>query len=262
VAVGIYIAHNLIHDTPHVGVLFGSWDSRFEYNEVFDYCKVSDDMGAFYGYDLYERMGNHTFAYNFIHNSPIGDGIYFDHDHRNMHVYGNLVALYSEPKRRGTAFLYKNGSQVKGNHPQNMECYNNIAVNCNYAYQFMSLPQMVDSNRVYNNVSVLNNVDFRNRILGADNKEHDSIAIPAPSKYKNCIYKENPGFTDLEHFDFSLKTDSKILKDLPDFNAFPIDKVGLFVDEYRKVLPTDKEIRRFETMPSKKDNGTEILDRN
>ena len=36
-AVGMYIAHNLVHDAPHVGVLFGSWNSVFEYNEIFDY---------------------------------------------------------------------------------------------------------------------------------------------------------------------------------------------------------------------------------
>ena len=262
VAVGMYIAHNLIHDTPHVGVLYGSWDTTFEYNEIFDYCKVSDDMGAFYCYDLYERMGNQTIAYNFIHNSPIGDGIYFDNDHRNVHVYGNLVALFSEPKRRGTAFLYKSGSQAKQNHPQNMECYNNIAVNCNYGFQFLSFPSMVDSNKVYNNVSALNSLPFRNRILELTNKEHDTIAIPAPAKFKNIAYKEDPGFTDLKKFNFTLKTDSKIFKDLPEFKALPIEKMGLFVDEYRKILPTDKEIKRFETLPSKKDNGTEILDRN
>ena len=43
-AVGMYVAHNLIHDTPHVGVLFGSWDSVFEYNEIFRYRQVSNDM--------------------------------------------------------------------------------------------------------------------------------------------------------------------------------------------------------------------------
>lgn len=262
VAVGMYIAHNLIHDTPHVGVLFGSWDSKFEYNEVFDYCKVSDDMGAFYAYDQYHQMGNHTFAYNFIHNSPIGDGIYFDDDHRDMKVYGNIVALCSEPKRRGTAFLYKSGTQAKKNNPHSMECFNNIAVNCNFGYQFMSFPHMVDSNKIYNNVAAMNTVQFRNRILMPDNKERDTIHIPAPARYKNMAYNDNPGFIDLQNFNLSLKADSKIYKDLPEFKTIPFEKIGLFIDEYRRKLPTHKEIKRFENMPSKKDNGTEILDRN
>ena len=263
VAVGMYIAHNLIHDTPHVGVLYGSWDTKFEYNEIFDYCKVSDDMGAFYCYDLYERMGNQTIAYNFIHNSPIGDGIYFDNDHRNVHVYGNLVALFSDPKRRGTGFLYKSGSQAKKNNPQNMECYNNIAVNCNFGFQFLSFPQMVDSNKVYNNVSALSTqMAFRNRMLEWSNKERDTVNIPTPAKYKNVSYKEDPGFVDLKNFQLNLKPDSRIFTDLPEFKAIPLDKIGLFVDEYRKKLPTDQEIKRFEALPAKGGSGTEILDRN
>jgi hypothetical protein len=121
---------------------------------------------------------------------------------------------------------------------------------------------MVDSNKVYNNVSTLNSLPFRNRILESNNKEHDTIAIPAPAKFKNITYKEDPGFTDLKNFNFTLKPDSKIFCDLPEFKALPIEKMGLFVDEYRKKLPTNKEIKRFENVPSKKDNGTEILDRN
>jgi len=113
VAVGMYVAHNMIHDAPHVGVLYGSWDHVFEYNEIFNYCLVSDDMGAFYCYDLYERSGNDTLRYNFIHNTSMGDAIYFDHDHRDMQVYGNIIALNSMPKKRGTAYLFKIGSQKK-----------------------------------------------------------------------------------------------------------------------------------------------------
>ncbi len=261
-AVGMYVAHNMVHDAPHVGILFGSWDSRFEYNEVFDYCQVSDDMGAFYSYDQAYRMGGHTFAYNFIHNSTIGDGIYFDEDHRDMKIYGNIVALYSDPKRRGTGFLYKSGTQARKNFPHGIECYNNMAINCNVGFQFVSLPAMVDSNKIYNNVSVLNAKAFRNRILGPDNKERDTVFIPSPSGNQNISYKEDPGFMDLNNFNFILKPDSKVYKDLPGFKAIPFEKMGLFVDEYRLRLPADKEVKRFERMPEAGKGGTEILDRN
>ena len=259
-AVGMYIAHNLVHDTPHVGILFGSWNSVFEYNEVFDYCKVSDDMGAFYSYDSFERMGGHTFAYNFIHNANIGDGIYFDLDHRDMHVFGNLVALYSQPEKRGTGFLFKSGSQAKKNFPQPIDCQNNIAVNCSFGFQFVSLPGI--KNEIANNIAVMNGVNFRNRLLAADNKERDTTSVPG-STGKNREYKDDPGFVSLKDFDFRLKSDSKIFTDLPGFKNLPIEKMGLYLDEYRKKLPSDKVIGRFDAMPSpvgKK--GTEILDRN
>ena len=260
-AVGMHIAHNMIHDAPHVGVLFGSWNSIFEFNEVFDYCQVSDDMGAFYSYDQSNKMGGHTFAYNYIHDSRIGDGIYFDEDHRDMKVFGNIIALNSDPKRRGTGFLYKSGTQAKKNFPVGIECYNNIAINCNVGFQFVSLPVMIDSNKIYNNVSVNNGLDFRNRILLSNNKERDTAIIPSPMRDKNISYKENPGFIDYDNFNFKLRNDSRIHKELPDFETIPFEKIGLFIDEYRKTLPdlkeNDKNKRKYQIIKK----GTEILDR-
>ncbi len=252
VAVGMKIEHNLVHHTPHVGVLFGSWDSYFAYNEVFSYCQVSDDMGAFYAYDKYERMGNHTFCYNFVHNSPIGDAIYFDHDHRDMKVFGNIIALQSQPKRRGTAYLYKIGSQVTN--PQTIECYNNIAINCNYGFQFISANPV---NKIYNNVSVNCGKPYTCKIVR--NKAYDTTMAIANGQ--NMTYEEDPGFVNMAGNNFKLKPNGKIFKDLPGFKDIPIEKIGLFVDEYRKKLPTDKEIQRYEDVPIAQDKGSDILDR-
>ena len=251
--VGAYIAHNMIHDAPHVGILFGSWDSRFEYNEIFNYCLISDDMGAFYSYDLYERMGGHTFAYNFIHNTSIGDGIYFDHDHRDMKIYGNLVALNSAPKRRGTAFLYKIGSQVKN--PQTIECYNNIAVNSNYGFEIVTTGI---NNNIYNNISVKNTVPYEWKTVTDKARDTASAIL---TRGTNLTYDIDPGFVNMNQYDFRLKPDSRIFKDLPGFQPLPIDKMGLFVDEYRKKLPSDQEVNRFTNLKSKQGIGTDILDR-
>ncbi len=251
--VGAYIAHNMIHDAPHVGVLFGSWDSRFEYNEIFNYCLISDDMGAFYSYDLFDKMGGHTFAYNFIHNTSIGDGIYFDHDHRDMKIYGNLIALNSAPKRRGTAFLYKIGSQVKN--PQTIECYNNIAVISNYGFEIVTTGT---NNSIYNNISVKNTVPYVWKTV--TDKARDTAASTI-TKGTNLTYDTDPGFVNMNQFDFRLKPDSRIFKELPGFQPLPIDKMGLFVDEYRKKLPSDLEVNRFVNLKSKQGIGTDILDR-
>ncbi|WP_338877351.1 right-handed parallel beta-helix repeat-containing protein (plasmid) [Spirosoma sp. SC4-14] len=254
-AVGMYVAHNLIHDTPHAGVLFGSWDSRFEYNEIFRMCLVSDDMGGFYSYDQYERMGNHTFAYNFIHNSTEGDGIYFDHDHRDMHIFGNILYLNSSPNKRGTGYLYKRGSQDK--HPQTIDCYNNVAINCNYGFQFVTVRG--PGNHIENNVAIQSKKPFSyvEMLNGKEVKTDESLASG-----KNIAYETNPGFADLNRFDFSLKPDAQLLKDLPGFKPIPFDKIGLYVDEYRKKLPSSAEIGRFGQGESADLLGQDILDRN
>lgn len=49
-AQGVVVANNDIHTTPHMGVLFSSINSVFESNEIHDFCKVSNDSGAFYRY--------------------------------------------------------------------------------------------------------------------------------------------------------------------------------------------------------------------
>jgi len=250
-AVGMYIAHNLIHDTPHVGILHGSFDSIFEFNEILEFCKVSNDMGAWYCYDQFARMGNQTFRYNFIHSSSEGDGVYFDNDHPDMHVYGNVVCLNSLGKR-GTSFLYKKGTQAK--FPQAIECTNNIAINCNYGYEIVTvLPSVVN-----NNIAVNCKNPFTWKWVNGTNIVTTNSALVTG---KNMAYTNDPGFVNMAKMDFRLKPDAQVFKDLPGFQPIPFEKIGLFTDEFRHHLPTDREAGRMENNSSKEALGIEIQDR-
>jgi hypothetical protein len=252
-AVGMYVANNLIHDTPHGGILYGSFDSVFEYNEIFRYCMVSNDLGAFYSYDTYALDGNQTFRYNLCHGTVQGDGLYWDNDHRQMHVYGNIVFLQSIEGMRGTGFLYKIGTQAKS--PTSIECYNNIAIGCNTGYEFVSA--LPDQGKIENNVAVMCRRPFDWRLL------KNGKSVPASFAYatgKNMTYSEDPGFVDMARLDFHLKPDSQLMRDLPQFQAIPVDKIGLHVDEYRQVLPSDNEIDRF-SLRSAGASGYETEDR-
>lgn len=252
-AVGMLVAHNLIHDTPHGGVLFGSWNSLFEYNEIFRFCTVSNDLGGFYSYDTYDLDGGHTFRYNFVHGSGDGDGFYWDNDHRDMHVYGNIVFLQSTGMR-GTSFLYKIGSQAKN--PQSIDCTNNIAIQSNTGFQFVSA--LPGQGAIANNVVVLCKNPFDWSLV------KDGKAARVAGDYAsgpNKVYDADPGFVDFARHDFRLKPDSPIFTDLPDFKPIPVEKIGLFTDEYRQKLPTDEEIDRFNRRSHDAGLGYEILDR-
>jgi hypothetical protein len=253
--VGTYVAHNLIHDTPHGGIIYGSWDNVFEYNEIFRMCLVSNDLGAFYSYDHYEKSGNNTFAYNFIHNSNDGDGIYFDHDHYNMHIYGNVLALNSRGGKRGTAFLFKHGSMPKTAYT--LDCYNNIAINCGVGFEFVTSESPL--NNWKDNVSVNCHVPFEYKYVVADGKEAKQDSSVANGK--NMAYITDPGFEDMAHNNFWLKADAQVFKDLPNFKPIPMDKIGLYIDEYRKKLPTDDEIKRFSNGDGVMSLNQAILDR-
>ncbi len=258
VAVGMLVAHNLIHDTPHAGVLFGSWDSTFEFNEVFRYCTVSNDAGAFYSYDIYGRFGGHTLRYNFMHSSDDGDGIYFDHDHPGMTVFGNIAFLQSRGGKRGTSFLYKIGTQAKN--PQSIDCRNNVAVQSTLGFAFVSAEP--GAGRIENNVVVACKAPSTWREIkdGKETPVAAGYASGTNAVYANAI---EAGFGDLTQHDFHLRPDAKLLRDLPGFTSIPFDQIGLYRDEYRPTLPTDEAVGRFAPLTAANDAGLhyDILDR-
>jgi hypothetical protein len=255
-AVGMYVAHNVIHDTPHVGVLCGSMDSVFEYNEVYRYCLVSNDMGGFYSYDYHKRnFGNLTFRHNFIHSSPLGDGIYFDHDHPDMKVIGNIVALGSTGTR-GTGYLFKQGDMPKDGKSQPFDCVGNIAVDCKFGYEFVSL--LPHQGKIETNVAV----DCRTPFKWSEIKNGKMVLTGDFSTGKNIAYQDQPGFKDADALDFRMAPDAKLLKDLPAFQQIPVEKIGLRLDEYRKTLPSSAELNRAGSSPVTNGGlGYDILDR-
>ncbi|MDX9868113.1 MAG: right-handed parallel beta-helix repeat-containing protein [Kiritimatiellia bacterium] len=76
---GIRVSHNLIHNGPHVAVLFGGREQVMEYNEIHSICLFSGEMGAFYtGRDW-------TLVGNVIHGNHIHD-IYNPRPQRNRAI--------------------------------------------------------------------------------------------------------------------------------------------------------------------------------
>ena len=122
--------------------------------------------------------------------------MYFDYDHRDMKVYGNIIALDSKEKR-GTAFLYKSGSQGKGN-LQSINCFNNIAINSRNGFWFVSsMPS-----RIENNVAVNCGTPFSWTFI----KGAKSVRSEEPfGAGKNMTYTEDPGFVNLAKRDFRLR---------------------------------------------------------
>jgi hypothetical protein len=228
----------------------------FEFNEVFRFCLVSNDLGGFYSYDYRERnFGNITFRNNFVHTSAIGDGIYFDNDHPDMHVTGNIAFLKSDGKR-GIGYLFKTGTMGKTGLPQAFDCTGNIAVSCTTGFEFVSL--LPHQGQIENNVAVM----CKTPIQWREVRDGKAVVTKEFSTGKNMIYESDPGFVDMAALDFRLKPGAQLLKDLPGFPAIPFDRIGLQPDEYRKVLPSESELDRAckQTIPGA-GLGYDILDR-
>ncbi len=255
-AVGMYVAHNLIHDTPHGGILYGSMDSVFEFNEIFRWCLVSNDLGAFYAYDLRTRhFGNVTFRYNFMHDSRIGDGIYFDMDHPDMKLIGNIVDLHSDGKR-GTGYLFKGGSMGKEGVTQPYDCSNNVAMDCKTGFEFVTL--LPHQGVIADNVAVncVRPFTWQNIDQGK------TKPCPPFATGTNLAVASNPGFADPAALDFRIQSGSQLSRELSGFQPIPLEKIGLYVDEYRRTLPTEEELDRAgKRHPQDGGLGYDILDR-
>jgi hypothetical protein len=53
----------------------------------------------------------------------------------------------------------------------------------------------------------------------------------------NWITNEDPGFEDAGSLNLRLKPDSVVYRMIPGFEPIPFEQIGLYTDEYRKVLP-------------------------
>jgi hypothetical protein len=122
VGCGNRIAHNHIHDSPHMGVHFDGNEHVLEYNEVHDIALQTHDVGAFYiGCDWTIR--GHIIRYNYFHNLPSPGlfAVYLDDFASGITTFGNI--------------FYKIAGQavhVGGGHDNTVE--NNVFVDCEASF--------------------------------------------------------------------------------------------------------------------------------
>lgn len=92
--VGQHIAHNLIHDAPHSGIIFNGNDHVIEFNEIYDVLRETGDCGAIYcGRDW--TLHGTVIRNNFFHDLTGTDGryqnaVYLDDMASGITVAGNI----------------------------------------------------------------------------------------------------------------------------------------------------------------------------
>ncbi|TWU41033.1 right-handed parallel beta-helix repeat-containing protein [Novipirellula artificiosorum] len=234
-AVGMVVRNNAIHHCPHAGVLFNSFDNVFEYNEVFQFALVSNDMGAFYSYSKPNGIGNNTFRFNFMHSSPEGDGIYYDNVADHAHVYGNIAYRLgpSDPAKeakRGCGFLIKNFTKNR------VDVSSNIAVDCKTGYTVTAGEGSI----------------LRGNIAVACG---DSHGVPDLK-----TYEKDPGFVDQARMNFALQLDAIVYSDVEDFEPIPVERIGLHTNDFRATVP-DYRQEMSGWKPSANASRYDVLDR-
>lgn len=129
---------------------------------------------------------------------------------------------------------------------------------CSVGFAFVSAQPA--SAKIGNNVAIACKLPWTWREV-KDGREAPVVAGFASGA--NAVYAsaDEAGFADAAHYDFRLNPDAKLLRDLPAFQPIPIKKIGLYLDEYRRALPADEEIDRFDRQPHGAVLGYDIGDR-
>ncbi|MEI6322133.1 MAG: right-handed parallel beta-helix repeat-containing protein [bacterium] len=263
--VGCYVAHNLIHHAPRDAFLYGGNDCVYEFNEVHRCAYDTADTGAFYSWMDWTLRGV-VIRYNFIHDTVGGynpdDGAggslvfgnIFMGDRSGVHIASgpdnsiiNNVFIKEEGPvfgidDRGLSRGYATNSRLVGSvqeinptQPPWSDRYPEI-VNLLQERHELPLRTLFKDNVIY-----IKSGEPYKLGLKSENKTN-----PAIIKFvDNLVTNSDPGFVDLAAGNFALKKDSEVFTKIPGFQPIPFDKMGLYLDKYRKKLPTPSEAGRL-----------------
>jgi len=258
--VGNRIANNLLHDGPHEAILLNGNDHIIEYNEIYNVCTETIDVGAFYlGRDWTER-GN-IVRYNFFHNIHSYTGyytlvttgamaVYVDDCASGLTVFGNIfykaaqavfigggrdnlvennIFVQCEPPvhidARGMGWAK---DMVEGTLKERLNAMNYLQPPYSTRY-----PQLInilnDDPAVPKGNAIIRNIFTNDNWLRLSDVDRGIVTI------QNNLVEADPGFVDPSRMNFQLKADSPAWK--LGFKRIPTEKIGLYIDEYRTALP-------------------------
>lgn len=254
-AVGCTVTHNRIHDAPHGAVLYGGNDHLFEFNEIYDYLKESDDLGGFYSTHDWTSYGN-VVRHNFIHDAPQAIGVYLDDGDSGDLLEGNLALRLAAGVSSGGG----HDNVVRNNVA--IECQRGVVIDARgvarkyeedaallkglaavqpaqppWSVRFPMLTGLLENHPELPQRCVIE----RNVLVGAG-KVCDLHGRPEHFKVVTVrdnveVPLEEMGFIDAAKLDFRMYPDGLVLKKVPGFHPIPFEKIGLYVNDLRPVLP-------------------------
>jgi hypothetical protein len=258
--VGNRVRHNLFHDAPHNAVQLSGNEHVIELNEFHHVCLETDDVGAFYMGRDWTQRGN-VVRHNYFHHLGHGGkgvgvmAIYLDDWSSGTTITGNICyqagravligggrdnivdnnvfvdcvpAVHIDSRGLGWAKGYFSGTTTTLVDRLEAMNYKQPPYSKRYP-ELLTLyddePAVAKGNKITRNISV------GGRWLDLANGLTDQVVF-----LKDNLVDTDPRFVDRANDDFSLQPDSPAL-DLG-FKSIPIDKIGLYKDEFRRSLPT------------------------
>ena len=241
--VGNLIQHNHIHHCQGIAIYLHGNDHMIEYNEIDHVLTDMSDQGALYmGRDPSE-CGN-MFRYNFFHDitnpHPAGhsnSALFFD----DCSIYGGTIY--------GNVF-YNVGSAgvIRYNGGGEVPVINNIAVKTDCPTETKKdleletkqvrkfMQNGLGHKRCFENVDISKPpYSIYYPILMNVYAGRNPVTQPAERNY--VVADDLSEFVDPANLNFQLKQGSCVYADIPGFVEIPFEKIGLYPDAYRTVLP-------------------------
>jgi hypothetical protein len=262
--VGNRVAHNLIHNAPHMAIGFGGNDHVIECNEIHSVVYESNDAGVMYA-GRNATMRGHEIRYNYVHHVYGFEargcvGVYLDDMFCSANIHGNI--FYQVP---AAAFIGGGRDNTIENNLF-IDCNPAIHIDCralNWAKDTMGqLKQQVKDmpykeepwkSRFPQLLTYLDdepatpkgNVVARNICVGGRWDDVEGGARPHV-KFQDNLVTVNPGFVGTPTKTPVLK-DFRLRKDSPawkiGFTRIPIERIGLYKSEDRASWPVRHTVR-------------------
>ncbi|MFD5226210.1 Ig-like domain-containing protein [Microbacterium sp. NPDC058342] len=259
--VGNVARNNRIHDAPHPGIIVHGNDHLFERNEVYDVCKLFNDLGAVYmNSGKTPQQRGHVFRENHFHDIGVGmagvEGIYADNFTWDLTIEKNVfVNMGNAAIKSGSAdyidatnnvFVdayapYDNYEQWMGDQEGNVvdRDYmpewkrvfeeNDDFVGTPYLEKYPELAHFFEDDHHYPDHSTFakNVVWNPNRTpIAGINDQGAKDGKNLLNYGTNLVAADDPGFVDAANGDYTLKADSEVFSKIPGFEAIAFDEIG------------------------------------
>jgi parallel beta-helix repeat protein len=249
--VGNEATHNLLHDAPYNGIRYQGNDEHIAYNEIHHIGLDAGDMGVFYTNGDWAAQGNRV-EHNFGHDAPNSNGMYLDDGSTGRTAANNVF------------YNLASGIFLGGGHDNRL--IGNLIFNCRVgihvdnrgesrkydltAKHLVGFLRTIDPNKapwstryphflddiLPQPTEPLGNIVENNLVAGAKT----AYQVNAPALVDAA---KNPSVPS-DSVTFDAKT-LKFRSAVDGFREVSVAEDGLYLDSYRRRLPTDEETGRF-----------------
>ena len=259
-AVGMLVAHNLIHNAPRDAILVSGQDHVFEFNDISRCGFETADTGSFYACLDWTVRGV-MIRHNFMHDT-VG-GVNPDDGTSGFTVTGNIMVgprtgiwIASGPdhtvennvfvKEEGPVFAIDDRGLTRGytSAATAPRLYKGVAAinptSPPWSVRFPTVATMLENhpelplrNHFERNLIVIQKGEPIALKLSKATQENPAILTTKD----NWVTAADPGFVNAAEGNYGLKPDAAVFKNIPGFKPIPFDKIGLQLDAYRRSLP-------------------------